>query len=105
MTKGPGLLLAQEHGISPGDIPKKTRPLQALYKTSSGSRENMKIDYSRSIIDIILGHEKTVPDRAALILDQGDGPQSSLTYAELAAQIRRMAGALAAQGLAGRRIA
>ena len=65
----------------------------------------MKIDYSRSIIDIILGHEKTVPDRAALILDQGDGPQSSLTYAELAAQIRRMAGALAAQGLAGRRIA
>lgn len=65
----------------------------------------MQIDYNRSVIDIILEHERSVPDRPALILDQGDGPLASLTYAELARDIQRMAGALTAQGLAGRRIA
>lgn len=65
----------------------------------------MKIDFSRSIIDIIIDHAKAVPDRPALIHDQGDGPQSSLTYAQLASEIRRVSAALAVQGLAGRRIA
>jgi acyl-CoA synthetase (AMP-forming)/AMP-acid ligase II len=65
----------------------------------------MHIDFSRSIIDIILDHGKTVPDRPALILDYGDGPVSSLTYGELGEDMGRLAGALSAQGLAGRRIA
>lgn len=65
----------------------------------------MQIDFSRSIIDVILDHGTHVPDRPALILDLGDGPLSSLTYAELGQDIRGLAGALAAQGLANRRIA
>ena len=65
----------------------------------------MQIDFSRSIIDIILSHETTVPDRPALVLDLGDGPSSSLTYAELGQDIRRLAAALTARGLANSRIA
>ncbi|MEJ7934870.1 fatty acyl-AMP ligase [Sphingobium sp. AN558] len=65
----------------------------------------MQIDFSRSIIDVIVGHENQVPDRPALVFDLGDGPIASLTYAELGQDIRRLAGALVAQGLAGRRIA
>ncbi|HEX7875600.1 MAG TPA: fatty acyl-AMP ligase [Sphingobium sp.] len=65
----------------------------------------MQIDFSRSIIDVVLSHELTVPDRPALILDLGDGPSTSLTYAELGQDIRRLAGALAARGLANSRIA
>lgn len=65
----------------------------------------MQIDFSRSIIDVVFSHEKTVPDRPALILDQGGGPSSSLTYAELATQVRQLAGALSARGLANRQIA
>ncbi|WP_313804321.1 fatty acyl-AMP ligase [Sphingobium sp.] len=65
----------------------------------------MKIDFSRSIIDIVLDHENSVPDRPALVLDMGEGPQGSLSYAELAAKVRQLAGALAARGLAHRRIA
>ncbi|WP_327754513.1 fatty acyl-AMP ligase (plasmid) [Sphingobium sp. SJ10-10] len=65
----------------------------------------MQIDFSRSIIDIVLGHENTVPDRPALIFDLGEGPQDSLTYAQTAARVRQLAGALSARGLAGRRIA
>lgn len=65
----------------------------------------MQIDFSRSIVDIILDHENSVPDRPALVLDLGDGPSSSLTYAELGQDIRRLAGALTARGLANSRIA
>ena len=65
----------------------------------------MQIDFSRSIIDIVLGHETTVPHRPALILDHGDGPLNSLTYAELATEVRQLAGALTARGLANSRIA
>jgi acyl-CoA synthetase (AMP-forming)/AMP-acid ligase II len=70
-----------------------------------GFADPMQIDFSRSIIDVILAHEETAPDRPALVLDQGDGPLSSLTYAELAAEIRRLAGALAVRGLAGGKVA
>ncbi|KEQ51972.1 fatty acyl-AMP ligase [Sphingobium chlorophenolicum] len=65
----------------------------------------MQIDFSRSIIDIVLNHENTVPDRPALIFDTGEGPQDSLSYAQTAARVRQIAGSLAARGLAGRRIA
>ena len=71
----------------------------------SGSHKEMQIDFSRSIVDIVLDHGNSVPDRTALIFDQGDGAQSSLTYAELATRITQLAGALSARGLAGRRIA
>ena len=60
----------------------------------------MQIDFSRSIVDIVLDHGNSVPDRPALIFDQGDGPQSSLTYAQVAAQVGQLAGAMAARGLA-----
>ncbi|UZW57768.1 fatty acyl-AMP ligase [Sphingobium sp. JS3065] len=65
----------------------------------------MQIDFSRSIIDIVLDHENGVPDRPALIFDVGEGPQDSLTYAQVAARVRQLAGALSARGLAGRQIA
>lgn len=65
----------------------------------------MQIDFSRSIIDIVLDHENRVPDRPALIFDMGEGPQDSLSYAQVAARVRQLAGALSARGLAGRRIA
>ena len=64
----------------------------------------MQIDFSRSIIDIILDHADKDPDRTALLLDLGDGPSSRLSYAELAQAIGRLGHALSAQGLAGRRI-
>lgn len=64
----------------------------------------MNIDYNRSIIDLILQHAETVPDRQALVFDLGEGPVSSLTYAELAREIRGLAGALTRQELSGKRI-
>lgn len=39
------------------------------------------------------------------MLDMGDGPQNSLNYAQVAAQVRQLAGALSARGLARCRIA
>ncbi|MFB9051226.1 fatty acyl-AMP ligase [Sphingobium indicum] len=65
----------------------------------------MQMDFSRSIVDIVLDHGNSDPDRPALIFDQGDGPQSSLTYAEAAARVRQLAGALEARGLAARGLA
>ncbi|AEG51117.1 Long-chain-fatty-acid--CoA ligase [Sphingobium chlorophenolicum L-1] len=65
----------------------------------------MQIDFSRSIIDIVLDHENSVPDRPALIFDTGEGPQDSLSYAQTAARVRQIAGSLSARGLTGRRIA
>src|SRR3546814_18596009 len=65
----------------------------------------MQMDFSRSIVDIVLDHGNSDPDRPALIFDQGDGPQSSLTDAEAAARVRQLAGALEARGLAARGLA
>src|SRR3546814_15209758 len=65
----------------------------------------MQMDFSRSIVDIVLDHGNSDPDRPALIFDQGDGPPSSPTYAEAAARVRQLAGALEARGLAARGLA
>jgi acyl-CoA synthetase (AMP-forming)/AMP-acid ligase II len=65
----------------------------------------MIINYERSIVDIVLEHGKSRPDRVALIYDPGTHPLSQYTYAELAMEIRRLAGGLIERGLAGRRIA
>lgn len=64
----------------------------------------MNIEYDRSIIEIILDHAVSVPDRPALVFDLGDGPISQFTYSELSDEIRNLTGAITAQGLAGRRL-
>ncbi len=64
----------------------------------------MKINYDRSIVDIILDHGRSQPERPALIFDLGDGAVERLTYAQLGTEIRELAGAFAANGLAGQRI-
>jgi len=64
----------------------------------------MQIDYDRSIIDIIAGHGQTHPDRPALIFDQGEGAVDQLSYSELVTEIRELAGAFVANGLAGKRV-
>lgn len=64
----------------------------------------MKIDYSRSIIEIILGHAERNPDRDAIVFDLGEGAVDRRSYRELAVDIRELAGAFSTQGLSGARI-
>lgn len=65
----------------------------------------MKIDYSRSIVEIVLDHAITSPGRPALVFDPANGDAKSLCYRELGERINRTAGALASRGLTGRHVA
>lgn len=67
--------------------------------------KTMKIDYSRSIIEIVLSHEAISPDRAGLIFDLDQGSPEILTYSQIASKIRNLTGAIIESGLSGRKVA
>ncbi len=58
-----------------------------------------------TIVDRLWAHAALRPEHPALIFDDGDRATDRLTYAELADEVRRIAGGLAARGVAGRTVA
>src|SRR6185312_8424650 len=56
-----------------------------------------RFNYARDWFDVVAAGESA--DRAALWIVEPDGSQARLSYAELAARSRRLAGWLAAQGV------
>lgn len=58
-----------------------------------------------TVVDRLWAHAALRPEHPALIFDDGDRATDRLTYAELADEVRRIAGGLAARGVAGRTVA
>jgi len=55
-----------------------------------------------TIVGVLHAHAAARPDHPALIFDDGNGPTAQLSYRELADVVARLAGDLAARGVAGK---